>query len=351
MVQRDGGLQGCSLAPATAWWAARPTTRSATSERQLRCTGVTALHNGNYVVSSPLWDNGAASDAGAVTWCSGTVGCRGAISASNSLVGSTAGDQVGYDYYSDYAQYIAVTVLTNGNYVVGSPWWDNGAASDAGAVTWCSGTTGCTGAVSASNSLVGSSAGDQVSLAVSVASNAFFWNGVWGLPDGNYVVHSAIWDNGAATNAGAVTWCSGVAGCAGAITGDNSVMGAATNGGASLTFAYDSANDQLVVGRPADNRVTLFISPPTIITFEPTGGSVGTSVTITATDLTGATAVMFNGISASDFNVLSSTSLTATVPTSATTGPISVTTPRGTATSSSNFIVFYHTIALPLIRR
>ena len=29
-----------------------------------------------------------------------------------------------------------MTALTNGNYVVGSPYWDNGAVADAGAVTW-----------------------------------------------------------------------------------------------------------------------------------------------------------------------------------------------------------------------
>ena len=47
-------------------------------------------------------------------------------------------------------------VLANGNYVVRSPYWDNGAAADAGAVTWGDGTSGVTGAVSAANSLVGS---------------------------------------------------------------------------------------------------------------------------------------------------------------------------------------------------
>ncbi len=63
------------------------------------------------------------------------------VSAANSLVGSTANDQVGIG---------GVTALTNGNYVVSSPHWDNGAATDAGAVTWGSGTTGVSGAVSAS---------------------------------------------------------------------------------------------------------------------------------------------------------------------------------------------------------
>ena len=57
---------------------------------------MTVLSNGNYVVRSPDWDNGAAADAGAVTWGSGTTGITGTVSAANSLVGSTAGDQVGY---------------------------------------------------------------------------------------------------------------------------------------------------------------------------------------------------------------------------------------------------------------
>jgi hypothetical protein len=32
----------------------------------------------------------------------------------------------------------------------------------------------------------------------------------------------------------------------------------AAGGGLGQTYAYDSVNDQLVVGRPSDNRVTLF---------------------------------------------------------------------------------------------
>ena len=56
---------------------------------------MTALSNGNYVVRSPDWDNGAATDAGAVTWGSGTAGVSGVVSAANSLVGTTANNQVG----------------------------------------------------------------------------------------------------------------------------------------------------------------------------------------------------------------------------------------------------------------
>ncbi len=77
---------------------------------------------------------------------------------------------------------------------------------------------------------------------------------------------------------------------------------------------------------------------PTVSSFTPTLGGVGTVVTITGTNFTGATAVRFNNVT-STFSVVSSSQITATVPTNATTGRISVTTPSGTATSAANFTV------------
>src|SRR5262249_23494835 len=47
----------------------------------------------------------------------------------------------------------------------------------------------------------------------------------------------------------------------------------------------------------------------------------------------------FNGTPAVTFNVVSNTQITATVPEGATTGPISVITPGGTITSTTNFTV------------
>jgi hypothetical protein len=134
---------------------------------RLGFSGVTALTNGNYVVRSPFWNH----VAGAATWGSGTAGVKGVISGTNSLIGSTAGDGIGAN----------VTALTNGNYVVSSTSWNNGGATDAGAVTWGSGTVGVKGVVSAANSLVGSM-DDQISN-----------NGVTALTNGSYVVISPNW--------------------------------------------------------------------------------------------------------------------------------------------------------------
>jgi len=77
---------------------------------------------------------------------------------------------------------------------------------------------------------------------------------------------------------------------------------------------------------------------PSISSFAPTSGQVSTTVTITGTNLTGTTAISFNGVAAS-FSVGSPTQITASVPTGATTGKISVVTGAGTATSSANFTV------------
>ena len=150
------------------------------------------------MVSSPNWD-GAAANVGAVTWGDGTTGISGAVSSSNSLVGSTTNDGVGN---------FSVIALSNGNYVVRSPNWD-GAAADVGAVTWGDGTTGISGTVSSSNSLVGSTNSDGVGdFSVTALSN------------GNYVVRSPNWD-GAAADVGAVTWGNGTTGISGTVSGGN----------------------------------------------------------------------------------------------------------------------------------
>jgi hypothetical protein len=77
---------------------------------------------------------------------------------------------------------------------------------------------------------------------------------------------------------------------------------------------------------------------PTITSFTPTSGPVGTSVVITGTNLTGVTAVRFNGLTAT-FSANTATSVTAVVPSSATTGKVSLTTPGGIATSTADFTV------------
>ncbi|MCE7073145.1 T9SS type A sorting domain-containing protein [Dyadobacter sp. CY327] len=171
--------------------------------------GVTALTNGNFVINSPFWSNGSASNAGAVTWANGTTGISGKVSASNSLVGSQAGDLIGGEH---------VYPLTNGNYVVRSTGWKNGSAAAAGAVTWGNGTTGITGVVSASNSLVGLKAGDKIGA-----------DNVVELKNGNYVVQSRHWDNGSVHDAGAVTLASGTTGLTGAVTVSNSLVGSSAN--------------------------------------------------------------------------------------------------------------------------
>jgi hypothetical protein len=201
-------------------------------------TGLTPLSNGNYVVRSPSWSNGAVPHVGAATWASGTTGVTGAITAANSLIGSTSGDAVGSS---------GAPALSNGNYVVVSPSWNNGAVADVGAATWCDGTTGVSGVVSAANSLVGSTAGDQVGYMTAFPPSA--GGGVTALSNGNYVVASRLWDNGAAVNAGAATWANGSTGLVGTVSAANSLVGSS---GDSIAFTVTAlSNGNYVVASPA----------------------------------------------------------------------------------------------------
>ena len=90
---------------------------------------------------------------------------------------------------------------------------------------------------------------------------------------------------------------------------------------------------------------TLEVPSPTLTHFTPTSGSVGTRVTLTGSGFLGAAAVAFNEVPASHFEVHSETSIEAIVPLDATSGPISVVTPGGTAVSSATFTVSHPTVA------
>ena len=197
------------------------TLTGSTADDAVGSGGITVLSNGNYVVSSPHWANGSSAQAGAVTWCSSSTGLTDTVSASNSLVGSSANDQVGNDQVTNTMvsaglgiKVVTVVPLTNGHYVVVSPGWSHGAATATGAVTWCDGTKTTSGPVSAANSLTGTVANDAVGN-----------GGVVALSNGHYVVGSYTWNDGSTAQVGAVTWANGNGGTVGAVSAANSLVG------------------------------------------------------------------------------------------------------------------------------
>ena len=208
-------------------------------------SGVVALTNGNYVVVSDSWDNGAAVNAGAVTFGNGLTGVTGTVNSANSLVGTKSSDSIGTVLVDSTNVINGVFALTNGNYVVRSSNWDNGDAINAGAVTWGNGTFGTVGTVSVDNSLVGSTKDDQVGD-----------TGFVTLGNGNYLLMSSKWDNGQAVNAGAVTWGDGTSGVKGLLGDHNSLIGSSSNDqiGAANTIRMLSNNNYLVLSSLWDNN-------------------------------------------------------------------------------------------------
>jgi outer membrane protein assembly factor BamB len=104
-----------------------------------------------------------------------------------------------------------------------------------------------------------------------------------------------------------------------------------------------SAAIVLVVGLAAACLSVVDAAPawaaPAISGFTPSSGPIGTAVTLQGSGFTGATSVKFAGVTATINSIPSDTTLVTTVPYGAFTGPISVTTPSGTASSSTNFTV------------
>ncbi len=78
---------------------------------------------------------------------------------------------------------------------------------------------------------------------------------------------------------------------------------------------------------------------PTISGFSPASGLVGSTVTVTGSNLSGATSAQLGSSTSTAVTVISATSLSFVVPTAATSGTVKVTSPAGTATSAASFTV------------
>ena len=104
-----------------------------------------------------------------------------------------------------------------------------------------------------------------------------------------------------------------------------------------VLYAWTLVVDGCNTGQIRYNGLTSAIGP-TVTSFTPASGPVGTSVTLTGTNLSPVTSVTFGGAVAGVISELPTQTVT-TVPLGAVTGPIVVTTPTGTFTSVTNFTV------------
>lgn len=199
-------------------------------------SGVVPLTGGGYVVLSPGWDLDALIDRGAATFGSGESGITGTISAANSLVGSRPGDLMN----------ATVVGLSNGHYVVASPFWDLGNTENVGAVTFGNGQTGIVGTISTASALIGGSMNDQIGF-----------GGIRALPNGNYVIDSPGWDFGNLADVGAVTFGNGTSGSSGVISAANSLIGSRSGDRLSGELVTLTTSDYLVVSRSWDHDAAI----------------------------------------------------------------------------------------------
>lgn len=104
--------------------------------------------------------------------------------------------------------------------------------------------------------------------------------------------------------------------------------------GDTVRYAYDAVGNLLSISRQSSALVS-------VLEFTPDSGPVGATVTIFGTGFRSTLSqnvVSFNGATAA-LTTASTTQIVAQVPSGATSGPISVTTPAGSATSTTSFTV------------
>lgn len=105
---------------------------------------------------------------------------------------------------------------------------------------------------------------------------------------------------------------------------------ASADGGSNLNQNDGGTIVQIVGGLPQPK--------PVVLRFSPASGMVGQKVTISGSNFVGTTSVTFNGTAAT-FKVKSTNTVTATVPSGATSGRITVTSAGGSTTSAQSFTV------------
>jgi hypothetical protein len=151
---------------------------------------------------------------------------------------------------------------------------------------------------------------------------------------------------------------SGITGSSVTLTGTNFVPAAkvkfATLASPKVTFVSPTTLKAIVPNGAVPGQISVTTSAGTgtgsatftptlsITGFSPGSGPVGTVVTITGVGFTSTSTVKFNATAASSVTFVSTSELKATVPTGATTGPITVTNsaaPAGTVRSAANFTV------------
>ena len=100
-------------------------------------------------------------------------------------------------------------------------------------------------------------------------------------------------------------------------------------------------------GTVESNNDFVIYQPVSITSFTPHAGPAGSTVTISGSGFTGTSSVAFNG-KAAMFTVVNDGSITAAVPSGATTGYITITNPDGPATTTDAFTVYKPT-SLPVV--
>ncbi len=218
----------------------------------------------------------------------------------------------------------------------GTAWWDANGEEIGDKCAWNFGTG------------LGSTASGEYNQAI--GSGHYYLQQEWS----NAASGCVLSYNAPAPSVSRVSPGEGAAGTTVTITGKNlSSTRSVTFNGSSASFTVKSAGEVIATvpagaGSGPLNVTTAggglskepnFIVLPAIASVSPTSATAGTTVTITGTGFTGASAVLLDGVKVPSFSVVEAGKVTFVLPASAKSGRVKVRTPSGSATSAATLTV------------
>jgi hypothetical protein len=122
------------------------------------------------------------------------------------------------------------------------------------------------------------------------------------------------------------------------------VIGGGITNGTAINISYGGQETPATPPPPIALPPDPYADLPKVLSFSPSQGAIGSSITITGSNFTTATGAEIDGTAIDSFTVVDDATITGAIGIGTTTGKVTVTNPTGTGESLADFVIFTPTV-------